>query len=225
MKKYLVLLLVLLIPVMCGFGAKPAATNTTVAKAAYPFLVDNFEDGTYTKEPEWFIFDNVVPTIIKNSKLQEGDPTVIPNLGIYSLNLKGSAGSWYVGGMGSMLGIDAAQYTSLEIDVYGNGEGSGRLKIDLYDDDNNNSDIEVDKNWKPLYDDQWSTEIEVNWKGWKHLSVPFSKFKNVGRGNFKFDPALVNGSGGLVKIQLICVAAVEDGQINYNIDNLELGLM
>ncbi|NQU17295.1 MAG: CIA30 family protein [Candidatus Saganbacteria bacterium] len=224
MKKIAILIaIVMVIPLLCGFGQKPA-TSKTAATAAYPYLIDNYEDGTYTKDPEWFVFDNVIPTIVKNSKLQEGDVSVIPNIGIYSLNLKGSASNWYVGGMGSMLGIDASGYTSFEIDIYGKGEGSGRLKVELYDDDNNNSEVEVDKNWKPLYDDLWSTDIEVNWKGWKHLSIPFSKFKNVGRGNFKFDPALSAGSGGLVKMQLISVAASETGQVNYYIDNLELGL-
>lgn len=226
MKKLLILIaLVMVVPMVCGFGSKPAATTAqSSAKAAYPYLIDNFEDGTYTKDPEWFVFDNIIPTIIRNAKLQDGDPAVIPNLGIYSLNLSGSASNWYVGGMGLMLGIDASNYTSFELDVYGNGENSGKLKIELYDDDNGNSEVEVDKNWKPLYDDRFAAELEVNWKGWKHVSVPFSKFKNDGRGNYKFDPNLANGSGGLIKLQLICVANSETGLVNYNIDNLEFGL-
>lgn len=220
MKKFAIIMLVLIVPFVCGFGAKPA----TSAKAAYPYLIDNYEDGTYTKDAEWFVFDNLIPTITKNSRLQSGDPKVIPSLGIYSLNLKGSTTSWYVGGMGLMLGIDASPYTSFEIDIYGNGEESGRLKVEFYDDDNNNTDIEVDKNWKPLYDDRWTAEIDVNWTGWKHVSIPFSKFLNDGRGNYKFDPTLAGGSGGLVKMQLICVAKAETGSIDFNIDNLELGL-
>lgn len=224
MKKLaLVFALIFIIPMLCGFAAAPTTGGKSGAKV-YPYLIDNFEDGTYTKDPEWFVFDNLIPTIVKNAKLQDGEPSVIPNLGIYSLNMKGQAKSWYVGGMGSMLGVDATPYTSFEIDIYGMGEGSGKLKVELYDDDNCNTDVEVDKSWKAIYDDVYSAEIDVNWKGWKHVSIPIGKFKNDGRGDFKWNPNLANGSGGLVKIQLICVANSETGEINYNIDNLEFGL-
>jgi hypothetical protein len=195
-----------------------------VKKAAYPYLIDNFEDGTYTKEPEWFTFDGLVLTVEKNAKLQEGDPKVVANLGEYSLKMSGTAKDWYVGGMGTVLGIEASGYDSFEIDLYGYGEGSGKLKIELYDDDNGNSDIEVDKEWKPMYDDLFSAEMEVNWTGWKHISVPIKDFKIEGNGNKVWDPNLKNGSGGLVKIQLISVANSQTGSISYNIDNLELGV-
>jgi hypothetical protein len=126
--------------------------------------------------------------------------------------------------MGVMLGIDASGYDSFNIDIYGYGENSGKLKIELYDDDNGNSDIEVDKNWKPLYDDLWTYELDVNWTGWKHLSIPINEFKNFGRGDSVWDTNLKNGSGGLVKVQLIAVATTQTGSINFNIDNLELGV-
>jgi len=220
MKKFLaaLLFLVFVVPAVYGMGAAPEGPS-----AAYPYLIDNFEDGTYTKDPEWFTFDNLVLNISRNSRLQEGDSSVLANLGEYSLYLSGSATDWYVGGMGCVLGIDASGYATFDADVYGTGDGSGVLKIELYDDDNGNSDIEVDKNWKPLYDDKWEYRVNVDWSGWKHLSIPFSEFTNAGRGNGSFDPNLQGGSGGLVKIQLICVANSQTGSINYNIDNLELG--
>lgn len=222
MKKLLALIiLVLVMPVLCyGLGVAPEKAK----RAAYPYLIDNFEDGNFNKDPEWFTFDKVIPTVAKNSSLKSGDPAVASNVGEYSLNLKGAASNWYVGGIGTVLGIAAAGYDSFEIDIYGNGENSGLLKIELYDDDNGNSDIEVDKSWKPLYDDLWSYEQKIDWVGWKHVSIPVSQFTNAGRGNGVFDPGLKNNSGGLVKIQLICVANAETGSIDFNIDNLELGV-
>ena len=196
-----------------------------VIKAAYPYLIDNYEDGVFTKEPEWFVFDGLVPSIEKNSKLQQGDPKALAALGEYSLKLTGTAKDWYVGGMGCVLGIDASGYDSMEIDVYGYGEMSGKLKIELYDDDNGNADIEVDKDWKPMYDDLFVAETDVNWTGWKHLSIPIKDFKVEGRGNKTWDPTLKDGSGGLIKIQLVAVANTQTGSINYNVDNLELGVL
>ncbi|MBI5699357.1 hypothetical protein HZC35_03480 [Candidatus Saganbacteria bacterium] len=223
MKKIVLGLLIILLSgsmVLAFGGPAPEAP----AKAAYPYLIDNFEDGTYTKDPEWFSFDGIVPSIVKTSTLREGDPKVVSLIGQYALNLTGSARDWYVGGLGTVLGIDASGYSTFEIDVYGYGEQSGKLKIELYDDDNGNADIEVDKSFKPLYDDLFSKEIDVNWTGWKHLSIPISEFTIEGRGGKKWDPTLANGSGGLVKIQLISVANSQTGSINYTVDNLELGL-
>ena len=223
MKKILIGLLAVwfLSGMALGFGGP---TPEKPAKAAYPYLIDNFEDGTYTKDPEWFSFDGIVPSIVKTGNIREGDTKVAANAGQYALNLSGTAKDWYVGGMGTVLGIDASGYSTFEIDVYGYGEQSGKLKVELYDDDNGNADIEVDKSYKPLYDDLFSKEIEVNWTGWKHLSIPISEFAIEGKGNKQWDPSLSSGSGGLVKIQLISVANSQTGSINYTVDNLEFGL-
>jgi hypothetical protein len=211
--------LVFIASMSLGFGGPAPAP-----KAAYPYLIDNFEDGTYAEEPEWFVFDNIIPMIMKNTTLQDGDPKVVGNIGEYSLNLKGSTTSWYVGGIGTVLGVDAAGYSTVEIDIYGYGEGSGRMKIELYDDDNNNAEIEVDKDWKPISDDLYVYETNVDWTGWKHFSIPISEFTIEGNGNKSWDPNLGGGSGGLVKVQIICVANEETGTVNYNIDNLEMGV-
>lgn len=220
MKKLLCIALVLAVSLFAsGFGEPPAKE-----KASYPHLIDNFEDGTFAEEPEWFVFDNITPVIVKNSKLQDGDAAVVKNIGEYSLKLSGSTTGWYVGGLGSVLGIDASKYDTVEIDVYGNGENTGRVKIELYDDDNNNAEIEVDKDWKPVYDDLFVTEIAIDWSGWKHLSIPISDFAVEGGGNKKFDPDLVDGSSGLNKIQIICLTTEETGDFDCNIDNIELGV-
>jgi hypothetical protein len=225
MKKQLlaaVVVLIFCLPFVLGFGS---SAPKPVSQAEYPYLVDNFEDGDTENSPEWFKFDNVKVKAEKNTNKKEGEAKVVETIGAYSLSLKGSTTKWYVGGMGVMLGINANKYKSVEVDVYGNGENSGRIKIELYDDDNGNKDIEVLPNWTPKYDDLWISETEVNWKGWKHLSLPFSSFTlaNAGYGDGKFNPELTGNSGGLVKLQLIFVANKETGEINFSVDNLELG--
>lgn len=220
MKKIFILLalLVFVMPVFC-YGLGGAAPEKT-KKASYPYLIDNFADGNYSKDPEWFVFDNITPTIVLNSTLKQGGADVAE----YSLNLKGAAKDWYCGGFGTMLGIDATRYNFFELNIYGTGPDSGLLKAEFYDDDNKNTDIEVDKSWKPLYDDLWYTEIKIDWKGWKHISIPFSAFKNVGKGDNVFNPDLQEGSSGLNKIQLIVVANSQKGSVDFNIDSLEFGV-
>jgi len=219
---------------VCGFApapskpsvaeAPPAQTEAAPVKSSAPYPIDNFEDPDMVKSPEWFSFDNVVLKVEKTSKLYKGEKAVIASTGNYALSASGSTTRWYVGGMGTMLGIDASKYSGVEMDVYGNGEGSGRIKVELYEDDNGNKEIEVDNKWTPTVDDQWSYEINVFWSGWKHLAIPFPSFAlaNAGKGNGKFDPDQKNGSAGLVKMQLIFVANGEKGDINFSVDNIEL---
>ncbi|OGC07320.1 hypothetical protein A2230_08810 [candidate division WOR-1 bacterium RIFOXYA2_FULL_36_21] len=220
MRKLIILfvLIFVLSAVSYGFGENKSSNSSS--KASYPYLIDGFADGNYNEGPEWFVFDNIIPTVVSNSMLPQNNIEV----GEYSLNIVGTAKNWYVGGMGTVLGIDATKYNSLEMNVYGNGEGSGLLKIELYDDDNGNDEIEVDKAWKPTEDDLWSYELTIDWKGWKHVSMPFTEFANTGRGNGIFDPNLTGGSSGLNKMQLIVVANQEDGAVDFNIDSLEFGL-
>jgi len=219
-----------------GFASVPKEsapkTETTtvpvaqvVPKGSAPaYLIDNFEDGDADKAPEWFNFDNDILKVEKTTKLYKGDVEIAEAVGTYALSVDGNTNRWYVGGMGTMIGLDASQYDALEVDVYGNGENSGRIKVELYDDDNNNKEIEVDSSWVPTSDDQWSYAVDVNWTGWKHIKIPFPSFTlaNAGKGNGKFDPDQTAGSAGLIKLQLIFVANAEKGEIGYSVDNLEL---
>jgi len=215
----MLIVLIFVMTLTCyGFGEKNSSDISS--KASYPYLIDKFDDGNFNENPEWFVFDNIVPSVVINSVLSKNKVEVAE----YSLNITGAAKSWYVGGMGTVLGIDATPYDSFDVNVYSNGEGSGLLKVELYDDDNLNDKVEVDKNWKPTEDDLWVYELKIDWKGWKHISIPFADFVNQGRGNGIFDPNLKEGSSGLNKIQLIVVANSEDGNVDFNLDTIELGL-
>ena len=223
MKKIFLLLGLLLLPLfLCGFGSLPflpggqkAGPNLTAANLSeYPvFLIDDFEDGLYTESPEWYVFDNIIPAMAQNSRLPDPDLNYFKSLGKYSLQLRGAASNWYVGGIGTVLQQDILAYDTFVLSVYGYGQYSGVLKIELYDDDNNNGEIEVDPKWVPLYDDRFIFEVPITWQGWRPVVLPIKQFKVDGGGNKVFDP-------GLVKIQLIGLANSESGSVKFNVDNL-----
>jgi hypothetical protein len=174
-------------------------------------FIERFTDKNLTQEPEWWVFDNVQLSVTKDGRL----------------SVKGKAADWYVGGMGTYLaqeGRDLSKYNSLEMDVWGNGVNSGAIKIELYDDDNGNMQIEQDpqKSYAPLYDDRLAYEIKVDWKGLKHISIPLSEFEdnNPEAGDNIWNPQQSKGSGGLLQMQFIFVATSKTGKVDLLLDNL-----
>jgi hypothetical protein len=117
-------------------------------------------------------------------------------------------------------------YTFLQLDVYGQGEGSGTIKVELLDDDNNNWQVEQDaaNGYAPTKDDKFVSNIMVDWTGWKRVSIPLSDFvdDNPGTGDNIWNPTQQNGSGGLVQMQLICVTPKEKAKIDLYLDNISL---
>jgi hypothetical protein len=205
--------MILLSVIFCfGFGGKP--------KALEPILIDNFEDGDILQAPNWWKFDNV--------KFAVKDATAfkIKPLGKYVLQVGGKANGWYVGGFGAYLAQPVDKYSHLQLDVYGSGKESGTLKIELYEDDNGNKQIEQDiaHNYIPTKDDKWQYELKIDWKGWKQIAIPFTEFTlaNAGVGNGVWDPDDKNGSGGLVNVQFIVVGATETSDVNFSLDNIKI---
>lgn len=141
------------------------------------------------------------------------------------LKVRGGTESWFVGGVGTDLGIDATPFSRLQMDIYGSGSG-GKLRIELFDDDNNNFSLEQDPalDWKPTKDDKWYAEVPVLEKGFTRFSIPFSAFKldNPGCGDGIWNPDQKNGSGGLLKMQIILLTDKQKGQVDANIDNILL---
>ncbi len=186
-------------------------------------LIDNFERNQSLKSPEWWKFDNVTVSVVKNPVSRPGDRTAAL-AGKYSLNVKGNAKNWYCGGIGTYLGTDASGYNGLEMLVYGYGPDSGTIKIELYDDDKGAWNTVYDKEWKPVKDDLWAFELKVDWRGWKRVFVPFTNFAltNPKRGDGVMNFDQNKGSGGLLQVQMIMIATSEDGETNVNLSNIKL---
>jgi hypothetical protein len=190
-------------------------------------MIENFEDGNFTSNPEWWKFDNISASVADNSQYQAGDPAVAAAVGRYSLNITGNSSDWYAGGMGTYLAKknnNLGRYNAVQMDVFGNGPGSGTIKIELVDDDKGNWQVEQDSRGVPLYDDKFVYNTTVDWRGWKRIVIPFSDFAldNPGKGDGVLTAAQENGKGGLLQMQLIFIAPQKVGSLNYNLDNISL---
>lgn len=197
---------------LCGFGEKPVyvADVKTVKGVA---LVD-FEDGSPADDPNWFIVGNVAATIVKNSYFPTKDAALAAELGKYSVQLRGSATNWYVGGVGLLTQLDVRAYDYIELCLFGFGANSGKLRVELYDDDNGSGEIEASPDGALLYDDLYVATVPIDWQGWHKVVIPIAGFVREGHGNGIFDP-------GLVRIQLLFYAVTESGNIKLNLDSLK----
>ncbi len=188
------------------------------------FDLDNFDDGTIMEAPAWWTFGdiNAIPV---NAMIYKGDP-MVSYLGTQVLALKGKTKGWYVGGLGTYVGKDASRYTHLKLMVYGNGPKSGKLSLQVYDDDNKNMVLEqdVEDNYSPIFDDKFEFTQPVNWKGWKAILIPLVNFKDVnptvGDNKRNFDSK--DGSGGLIHFQIIVLADEKEGSVDMAIDDIKL---
>ncbi|MBI5700402.1 hypothetical protein HZC34_00945 [Candidatus Saganbacteria bacterium] len=166
------------------------------------YMVDNFEDGTFSK---WYVFDNIKASAVDNPAKQDKD-SIGDSCGDKSLKIAGAADNWYVGGIGTILDVDAVEYSRFSIDVYGT-ESLGKLKIELFEKKSEQSTEEA----------KWIAEVPVLGEGFSRFSIPFSSFR-LDRNN----QALFHSKKGgkISKIQLICVASSEKGSVGLTIDNL-----
>ena len=228
------LVLVLIWLLMFGIWLFPGfagAMGGPVPKAQpVGYLIDNFESGNFGVNPAWWVFDKISPEAVSTTGLLDGDPLVAREAGKYSLLIKGATRTeWYAGGMGVYFarpGQDLSQYRNLQMDIYGFGPGQGTLKIELYDDDNNNWDLEQNtmEAYAPLYDDRFAAELTVDWMGWKRVVIPFANLKdeNAGVGDDFWNPVQGGKSGGLLQMQFICISSRKIGTLQYAVDNIRL---
>ena len=234
MKKYMAIVLGCSLFFACGFGGPaPAASSGGTSSGGSSgissgvYLIDDYEDGDFSAAPEWWRFDNATVAAADNSLYQTGDAAVAAAVGKYSMNISGTSTDWYVGGMGTYLAKknnDLGNYNAVQMDIFGNGPGSGTIKIELVDDDKGNWQVEQDSKGVPVDDDKFAYNLTVDWRGWKRVAIPFSDFviDNPGHGDGVLDVAQKDGKGGLLQMQLIFISPKKAGAVNYNIDNISL---
>jgi hypothetical protein len=225
------LISVVLVSSAFGFGGPPPEKRDKKAVETGVFLIDDFESGSLRSPREWWTFDIQQAEAASNQALTAGDQDVAGTVGRYSLLLKGPATNWYAGGCGTYIAREAqdlSEYDSFVLDIYGNGEGSGRIKIELFDDDNNNWQVEQDpaRNYAPIHDDKLVYDVPVDWRGWQRVSIPLDDFvdDNPGVGDDIWNPQQRNGSGGLLQVQFVCIASTDTGIVNFNADNVSLSV-
>lgn len=202
------------------------AMVATAALAQFTFyLIDNFESGEFNEGAKWWRFGDLKVELVKNPSL-EGQDLIAESCGDFALDFKGRTSDWYVGGIGTQLGVDASKYSRFQIDMFGHPTKRGKLVVEFFEDDNNNYTIEQDpkKNYAPIHDDKWVAEIKVQGNGYTRTSIPFTAFEDVnpGVGDDIWNPSKLDGSGGLLKMQIVMIAEQQSDEVDLKIDNLLL---
>lgn len=166
------------------------------------FMVDNFEDGVFSK---WYVFDNAKVSITANPAKADND-SIGDACGEKSLKITGHTDNWYVGGMGTNLDVDGADYNRFIMDIYGSKK-QGKVKIELFEKKTAASTEEV----------KWIVEVPVIGEGFTRYSIPLSSFSSDDA-----QKSFYHGKKGgrISKLQLIYVASAEKGDIDLTIDNL-----
>lgn len=177
-------------------------------------VLDDFErDGEC---PKWWTFGGL-------SFERDKPPDDRSELGRGMLSVRGQASSTYAQGRGLFLHKEIGSRKTLKLDVRGYGPESGRIKIELGEDDNGNWDIEKDERFRPLFDDRWVRVLEINWWGWREVVVPVATFHddNPEVGNNVFDAERDLTSGGLMEFQLLFGATPGgNGNVRIDLDNV-----
>ncbi|MFC1511484.1 hypothetical protein ACFL5U_03775 [Candidatus Margulisiibacteriota bacterium] len=210
--------LLLIIGVVLLFG------SATFSQFSF-YLIDNFESGNINTGTKWWGFGALNIKVVENKATANRD-LIAESCGDYALRLVGATNNWYIGGLGTDLGVSADRYSRFQIDICGGGKYQGKLVVELFDDDNQNYSIEQDpaKNYETVYDDKWVVELNVLGQGYTRMSVPFSAFRdaNPGIGDDIWNPEQKDGSGGLLKLQLVAISQEQAGKVDFKIDNILL---
>lgn len=183
------------------------------------YLVDDFADGDFDANPQWWSFGNIYLSVEENNKDE------FAYLGDHSLRMKGESPGWYIGGVGRLLGIDTKPYNAIKLLIRGYGPKSGNLVLELYDDDNNNWAIELHPNdpSTPLKDDKFIYTLPVTWFGWKVVILELKDFvdDNKNFGDNIFNPYITDNSGGLLQMQLLLLSSKKDSWAKVDIDSIK----
>jgi hypothetical protein len=182
------------------------------------FLLDQFEDGDYIKNPKWWVFGPVKLSIGYNTWSSD-----TPFVEKRSMIFQGE-GSRYIGGIGMYLPKDLSAFDGMRLVLWGNGADSGHVQLQLFDDDNGNFVIETfeDLPNKPSRDDKWLHTLRIDWTGWREILIPFSEFHdaNPGIGDDIWNPFQEKESGGFLQIQLVALSATDEAPIFFKLDNI-----
>lgn len=171
-------------------------------KSPKVFNIANFDDIEEDYPSKWWSFGNLYIKIFPN---QYNETTSY--LGKKSLRIVSQTD--YGTGIGKYLGIDAGRYRFLKMIIYSEKQKNGVLRIELFDDDNNNTKIESHEEFRfnLLADDKFVYTLPLDWVGWKVKIIPLSYFSddNPTIGDNKWNPYHTDTSGGLVQMQLIFI--------------------
>jgi hypothetical protein len=190
--------------------------QSTVPKV---IMVDDFEDGDVVKFREWWSFDKVV---IKPIPTPTPRATYVQKTAI---DVTGASNNWYAGGIGAYLNEDVSGYDTLKLVIFSPKLNSGAIRIELYDDDNNNKIVDIDPlTGAPSKDDLLVHDINLVWKGWRVVAIPLTEFIDFNPlvGDNIWNPSKRYGSSGLTQMQLIILSSkLKSETISFSIDTIK----
>ena len=205
-------------PLTVQIEALPTAPVKKEPPKPVVLMVDDFEDGEFKKFREWWSFGKV---LFESSSIQSKKTF----LGKVSMKVNGVSSNWYAGGFGTYIGADAQPFKVLKFVLYSPKMNSGSLRVELYDDDNNNAVVDIDDSTGlPSKDDIFIYDINLVWEGWKVIAIPLSDFVdyNVDVGDNVWNPNQVYGSTGLIQMQVIVLSSKNKAEtIAFEIDTIK----
>ena len=149
-------------------------------------------------------------------------------LGSTAMAVSATSQNWYAGGFGVYIDEDVEYFGSLKLVIHSSKTDGGRLRIELYDDDNNNQVVDINKQTKqPDKDDVFIYDIALNWKGWKVITIPIKNFSdnNPESGDNIWNPSQLFGSAGLIQMQFIVMSGKNKSEIiTFDIDTIKFNL-
>lgn len=166
-------------------------------------MVDDFEDGDFVNFREWWSFGKV---LISNDVVTSN----LSYLGSRLMNIQASSTNWYAGGLGTYIGAPIHYFKTLKLVIYSPKINAGKIRIELYDDDNNNYRLDMDeKTQQPSKDDLFIYDLNLSWVGWKVVQIQLSEFEDFNNmvGDNTWNPNDLYGSAGLLQIQLIILSS------------------
>ena len=198
-----------------------SSTNAIPSPKEKPtvLMIDDFEDNDLSKFREWWTFDKVM---IKSKEIENKAKHYLGN---FSLQINASSNNWYAGGIGAYINKDAHHFKTLKLVIFSPKLNSGSIRIELYDDDNNNKIVDIDNEKQvPSKDDLFIHDLNLIWEGWKVISIPVEDFVdfNPEVGDNIWNPNQLYGSAGLIQMQLVILSSkLRSETIQFEIDTIK----
>ncbi|MFC1478036.1 Ig-like domain-containing protein [Candidatus Margulisiibacteriota bacterium] len=114
----------------------------------YAGVVDYFEDGNLSTDPEWWTDGVTVNTVDSTAE------------GSYGMQVSGTANAWYIGGAGTTYTQDVSDFNYISLFVKNDTEWASRMVIGLKETDG----------------DEWAYTTDVNRSDWTEINIPVSAF-------------------------------------------------
>jgi hypothetical protein len=205
-------------PLTVQIEALPTEPVTIEPLKPVVLMVDDFEDGEFKQFREWWAFGKV---IFESSPVQSTDSF----LGKKTMKVNASSNNWYAGGFGVYIGADAEPFSVLKLVLYSPKINSGSLRVELYDDDNNNAVVDInEESGLPSKDDVFIYDVNLVWEGWKVVKIQLKDFVdyNPNVGDNVWNPNQVYGSSGLIQMQVIVLSSKNKSEtIEFEIDTIK----